>query len=415
MAMDRSKAIVRAQKFIQKGQLDKAIAEYEKVVRVDPKDVIIRLRLGDLYVKAGRKEDAIKEYMEVAETHARTGFTQKAMAVYKQILKLDEGLKDAHLRLADLYLRQGLLAEAMHHYSIVVKALEEEGKIREALPVLKRLVEGDPENLSLRMGLIKMNYELGEREEALELIKETTKGLMGRGEMDRLELFCKRLIEDGIVDEVVYRGLITVYSRKGDQQALLDTYKELLHYLEDSGDREKIKEVCAEILRISPGDEDAIKTLSTIEEGMPSPSEGGEKEVEEVEIVGLAEEEDPETHFNMGIAYMEMGLFEKAIRDFEKASKDPSLRFESYTRLGLCFSALGEFKEACRYLEKALKLPGRSEEEYRGLLYDLALAHEGAGHLERALELFKKIYDEDKGFREVEKKVAELSRLVGNA
>ncbi len=408
--MDKSKVIAKAQKYIQKGQIDRAIAEYEKAVKADQKDVVIRLRLGDLYAKAGRRDEAIKEYMEVADAHARSGFTPKAIAVYKQILKLNEDLREVHLRLADLYRKQGLLAEAMYHYSIVIKALEEEGNLTEALPILKRLAESDPENLSLRLRLIKMNYELGNMDGAVEQIRETGASLMKKGEMERLELFCKRLIENGIVTEEVYRRLIDVYSRRGDTEALLNTYRELLHFLKDRGEDEKVRQVCAEILQVSPGDEEAIKILGAAEE---TPSAEVE-EMDEVEIVGLAEEEDPETHYNMGIAYMEMGLFDKAIEDFEKALKDPAFEFDSYTRLGLCFSAIGEYSKACEYLEKALELPGRSREEYRGLLYDLALAYEGAGSLEKALELFKRVYDEDKDFREVAKKVEELSRLIGN-
>ena len=62
---EKSKTIDKAQKLLQKGYLDKAIAEYKKVVEKDPKDATIRLRIGDLYVKVNKKDEAIKEYEEI--------------------------------------------------------------------------------------------------------------------------------------------------------------------------------------------------------------------------------------------------------------------------------------------------------------------------------------------------------------
>ncbi len=397
--MDRSKVLAKAQKLLQKGQIKKAIEEYKVAVKADPNDAVTRIRLGDLYAKVGKKDEAIKEYLAVGDLLAETGFISKAIAVYKQILKLDESIMDVHQRLADLYHRQGLLAEAMHHYSILIRSLEKEGRKEEVLPLLEKLVESDPGNLALRMRWVKTHWEAGKREGAVRAMEKTLKDLLEEGNLEGLELFCKRLLENGIVERAVYRGLIEVYSRRGDREELLKAYRDLLHFLRESGaGREEIEEVSKEISALSG-------------EGVEA-EEGAEEAIEEVDIVGLAGEEDPETHFNAGIAYMEMGLFEKALEEFEESSKDPSFTFESYSRMALCLSSLGRFEEACSYMEKALELPGRSRDEYLGLLYDLALALEGAGRVDKALELFKRIYTEDKGFREVEKKVEELSQAT---
>ena len=96
---EKSKIIDKAQKLIQKGYIDKAIVEYKRLTEKDPKDPTIRLRIGDLYVKIGKKDEAIKEYGEVAKIHTQRGFYLKAIAVYKQILKLDENLIEIHFKL----------------------------------------------------------------------------------------------------------------------------------------------------------------------------------------------------------------------------------------------------------------------------------------------------------------------------
>jgi len=49
--------------------------------------------------------------------------------------------------------------------------------------------------------------------------------------------------------------------------------------------------------------------------------------------------EDTETHYNLGIAYMEMELYDDAMREFKIAMKDPVFEFDCYNRLGLSFMA----------------------------------------------------------------------------
>ncbi len=456
--MDKNKAIIRAQRLAQKGYISKAISEYLKILRLDPKDIIVRLRLGDLYAKSGENEKAIDEYMEVAKIHSQRGFSLKAIAVYKQILKLNDELIDVHLKLAELYKRQSLMVDAMHHYAYVINSYEKEGAYDEIVPVLKSLVEVEPENLSIRVRLILNQFRIDKREEAVELIKETSQMLLSKQSLDKLERFCQRLLEEGIREEDVYRGLIEVHKEKGERDSLLDTYRGLMALYEERGEKDKVEEVRGEISKIESSEmggegisskcEAASSTLSVPELKEDTPAHGFEIErgeasetieapetvgeigahasesppategkmeeddlLEEAEVLGVLEEgEDPETHYNMGIAYMEMELFEEAIKEFNISLHDPSFRFESYNRLGLCLVAMGRYAEACEFFEKGLNLPGRSENEYNGLTYEMGLAYELSGDLKKALELFKRVEERDSGFRDVSKRVSELSQ-----
>ena len=101
MAINKNKVMEAAQKFVEKGQIDKAIKEYLKVVQEDPKDVRVWLKIGDLYAKKGAKAEATETYMKVAQFYGEQGFYLKAVAVYKQILKIEPRLIDVNLKLAD--------------------------------------------------------------------------------------------------------------------------------------------------------------------------------------------------------------------------------------------------------------------------------------------------------------------------
>jgi hypothetical protein len=76
--------------------------------------------------------------------------------------------------------------------------------------------------------------------------------------------------------------------------------------------------------------------------------------------------------------------------------------------LGICFIEKGMPKLAVKWFEKGLKAPGRTEEEYQGLRYDLAAAHESAGEVAQALNLYTDLYGQNANFRDVAAKVRQL-------
>jgi tetratricopeptide (TPR) repeat protein len=122
--------------------------------------------------------------------------------------------------------------------------------------------------------------------------------------------------------------------------------------------------------------------------------------------------EDYDTRYNLGIAYKEMGLVDEAIAEFQLAAKDETRVLECSSMLGICFMEKGMPKLAIKWFEKGLKAAGRTEEEYQGLRYDLAMAHEAAGDTDKALNLFSEIYGQDANFRDVASKVQELKAAL---
>ncbi len=102
---------------------------------------------------------------------------------------------------------------------------------------------------------------------------------------------------------------------------------------------------------------------------------------------GVAEqlsEEDSDTHFNLGIAYREMGLLPEAIREFQVSSRDPAYFVESCSIIGVCYQEQGMWSEAVSWYQKALVAPDISDDARLGLRYDLAVAYEGAGDVDQA-------------------------------
>ena len=98
MAIDRIKVAEAAQKFSLKGQYTKAIAELQKIVAEDNNDVRTLQRIAELYLKASNPGDAVRTYAEVALIYEAGGFFAKAVAVYRQVLKLSPDETEAKIR-----------------------------------------------------------------------------------------------------------------------------------------------------------------------------------------------------------------------------------------------------------------------------------------------------------------------------
>ncbi|MGH9908771.1 MAG: tetratricopeptide repeat protein [Pyrinomonadaceae bacterium] len=124
--------------------------------------------------------------------------------------------------------------------------------------------------------------------------------------------------------------------------------------------------------------------------------------------------EDYETHYNMGTAYKEMDLLDEAIQEFQIAANlckpsDGTARYlQCCNMLGHCFTAKGMPRAAVLWFKKGLEAPGAGDDEYKALRYELGLAYEQMGDLNRAFDLFSEVYGVDISYRGVGDKLREL-------
>jgi tetratricopeptide (TPR) repeat protein len=129
-----------------------------------------------------------------------------------------------------------------------------------------------------------------------------------------------------------------------------------------------------------------------------------------------AEDEDLETHYNLGIAYREMGLIEEAISEFQKVAKasergrDFRYAMQCCTLLGLAFMDKGQPSIAAIWYERALHTPDIDAESILALRYDLGVAQESAGELEAALKSFSQVYAVNIDYRDVGERIAALQK-----
>jgi tetratricopeptide (TPR) repeat protein len=128
---------------------------------------------------------------------------------------------------------------------------------------------------------------------------------------------------------------------------------------------------------------------------------------------------DYETHYNLGLAYQEMDLFEEALEEFQMAiglvaPDDGTPRYlQCCNLIGHCFMNKGVPGLAVKWFNKGLAAPNTSDDERQALRFDLAAAYEQAGDLDQARNLFTEIYGVNVSYRGVNERLKALeSRMM---
>src|SRR5690242_18928981 len=120
MAVQRDKVIASAEKLVAKGKIEPAIKEYERLLEDNPNDISTLNRIGDLWVRVNRNDEAVKVFTKIADHYSKDGFFLKAIAIYKKISKLDPSKRDVYARLASVHAKQGLAMEAKIQFQVLV-------------------------------------------------------------------------------------------------------------------------------------------------------------------------------------------------------------------------------------------------------------------------------------------------------
>ena len=199
MATKKEKAIKAANRFLQRGQVDKAIRTYEQLVAQHERDPRLRHKLGELLARKNRVSEALEEFRWVANHFESNGFYPKALAVYKQMLDLDPERMDVHLHLGEIYLSQGKTSDAGKHFASVATKVEKEGSLSEKISVYEKLLRINPEDMDSLMRLVSLYVEGGSGTKAVETLETLAETMRAAGDSEQLMSVLDRLC--GITDD----------------------------------------------------------------------------------------------------------------------------------------------------------------------------------------------------------------------
>ncbi len=221
MVTKKDKTLAAAQKFLERGQLDKALAEFAKVVQEDPKDTRTWLKMAELHAKRGAADQATEIYLKTGELYTEQGFFQKAVAVYKNVLKLSPSYVQGHFKLAEVFKRLGLISDAVHQYELAAFAYQKTARPTEALGALRAIVELTPDNVVSRIKLAELASQAGATDEAIQEFARAADQLKVQGRYEEYTRVAERLLFHQPDNLTVARELAEAYIDRNNARLAL--------------------------------------------------------------------------------------------------------------------------------------------------------------------------------------------------
>jgi tetratricopeptide (TPR) repeat protein len=326
---------------------------------------------------------------------------------------------------------------------------------RDRLAQLRSRVALAPEDAEARDALVDLLHERGQEGEIPALLEEAHRALAARGLYRDAVGPVSQLIRLHPGDGVLLQKRVEYAFKSGDRSSMVEAYLALGRHFDTTGQRDKARAVFGRVLEIESFNPEARAALEAMDEAAriaaaQAPAQPaseyvdlgslilGDPEdretttrfvVEEREPTGdedkdfadmLAhfrqkvaeniEVEDSSSHYDLGVAFMEMGLIDEAIAEFQVALRGGSNALATLELLGQCFVEKGQFPVASRVLERALRLPNLSDADMVGVLYQLGRTHEALGNAGQAVELYERVLSVDIRFHDASQRTEALRR-----
>ena len=391
--------------FIEQGKQREALDCFTEALKMSPDDDILKNRVVELEKKLGKEhispgaEKTVEEAIIEADIYVRYGLYDNAKNLLEPFREKESENMDLHLRLRSVYVDTGDKGQAVSECLILSDLYRKAGDMVSSEQIINEALGINPEDPRLA------DRAAAPAEEGAAVLFEETEIEEYSEEIAEADFYMKQ----GLIDEA---------------RAILERLHNL--FPEDMNISQKL----SSLGQISEGREKIEQTEETVK--MPGSAAVESELIENQEIAepvlesdvmdifnefkkGLdqeLEEEDYETHYNLGIAYKEMGLIDDAIREFQSSRKDPQRFVFSSNMLGVCYIEKGLFPLAIEVLKEAIEKMEDHGEGYWAMNYELAEAYEKNGNFKEALDLYMQVYGWNSKFRSISDKINQLKTCI---
>ena len=194
MVTKKDKHLAAAQKYLERGSFEKALAMFQAAVKEDSKDTRTWLRMAEVHVRLGQNDKATEVYQKTVDLYVEQGFFQRAVAVYKNIIKLSPEFIEARLKLADVFRQLGLLSDAVQQLEQGSALFQKANRMPEALGALKQIIDLNPEQPAPRIRYAETAAQVGAIKEAVAEFAEAARLVKAQGRTDEFLRVAERIL-----------------------------------------------------------------------------------------------------------------------------------------------------------------------------------------------------------------------------
>jgi tetratricopeptide (TPR) repeat protein len=226
--IDKARILKLAERQVKAGRTEEAIAEYKKLLSGDAPDMSINNIIGDLYVQLGRTEEAVKAFQAVAGYYESRSYYSQALAIYKKISKIDPENVIMIVRLGDLLVSQGFTAEARREYLKAEQKLRREKRVKELMFLYNKLIRLERDNIAYKLTLAELLRQEGFIEEAVFQLNDAAEIHLSRNELGEAEQIIEqaRKLREG--DQRTMTNLVEILKTSNRRKYALEVVGEIL-------------------------------------------------------------------------------------------------------------------------------------------------------------------------------------------
>jgi tetratricopeptide (TPR) repeat protein len=312
-------------------------------------DWAVHRRLGEVLLEEGQRDRGLGELDEAVDGFDQAGDLENAFAVTEEILRLDTNSIRHQQKRVELAYRLSDRARLVHAYVELADALLRSNDPGKAVAVYRRVLEHEPTNARAQAAIDTLAPPPPARAAAPAAASVAPAPAAG----NFVDLGAMLLEDEGPKDT---RMRVEEEEPTGDE------------------------------------DQDFQSMLQAFKKG----------------IAANVGEDDFQSHYDLGVAYQEMGLLDEAIAEFQKSLRATEGRLMTSEALGMCFFEKGQFAVAETILRRGLEIQGASDADRIGLLYWQGRAQQEQGKVPDALASYNRVLAVDINFRDVSQRVKAL-------
>lgn len=232
--IDKAKILELAERQVKAGRTEEAIAEYKRLLSCDAPDLSINNIIGDLYVQLGRIAEAVRSFQAVAGYYESRSYFSQALAIYKKISKIDPENVIMIVRLGDLLISQGFTAEAQREYLKAEQKLRREKRAKELIFLYDKLIKLERDNISYKLTLAEFLRQEGFIDDAVARLNDAAEIHLSRNELGEAERIIEqaRLIKAG--DQRTMTNLVEILKKSSRRKVALQIIGEILEKDQDN-------------------------------------------------------------------------------------------------------------------------------------------------------------------------------------
>ena len=340
-------------------------------------DPALRRQLGEALLEDGEREEGIRELELALAGFDKANDIDSASSVADEIVRVNPLSVRYHQKRVEYAFRANDKPRTAEAYLALADALFRDGQSDRARAVYERVLEILPDDARAK--------------EALKNFLPAASTPAGVPAVGRSATPPKGRRYTGSVDSVPARASTAAPGTDGD-----DEFVSLGDWLREDEGPKSTRMVVAEEEPTGDEQADFADMLKKFRQG----------------ISENVEEEDHESHYDLGVAFKEMGLVDEAISEFQKALRGTQKRARTFEALGQCFLEKKQLPVATTILTRALNEPGIGDEQLVGVLYLLGYIHEALAKPAEAKGFYERVFAVDIQFRDVGERLNAVDKAV---